>query len=31
MGLLGLESNSFLTDRIFEVVDLDKDQYISFA
>lgn len=31
MGLLGLESNAFLSDRIFEVVDTDKDQHISFA
>lgn len=30
MGLLGLESNSFLSDRIFEVVDIDDDQYITF-
>jgi len=25
MGLLGLESNAFLSDRIFETVDEDKD------
>ena len=31
MGLLGLESNAFLSDRIFEVVDSDNDQFISFA
>ena len=31
MGLLGLESNAFLSDRIFEVVDTDKDDYINFA
>ncbi len=31
MGLLGLESNSFLSDRIFSVVDADKDEFISFA
>lgn len=31
MGLLGLESNAFLSDRIFEVVDTDHDEYISFA
>ena len=31
MGLLGLESNSFLSDRIFSVVDQDKDNFISFA
>ena len=31
MGLLGLESNSFLSDRIFDVVDSDGDSYISFA
>jgi hypothetical protein len=31
MGLLGLESNAFLSDRIFEVVDNDKDQHINFA
>ena len=30
MGLLGLESNSFLSDRIFEVVDKDQDHFISF-
>ena len=30
MGLLGLESNAFLSDRIFEVVDGDRDEYISF-
>ncbi len=30
MGLLGLESNAFLSDRIFEVVDKDQDHYISF-
>ena len=30
MGLLGLESNAFLSDRIFEVVDKDKDGFISF-
>lgn len=30
MGLLGLESNAFLSDRIFEVVDMDRDEYISF-
>lgn len=30
MGLLGLESNSFLSDRIFEVVDSDKDEFITF-
>lgn len=31
MGLLGLESNAFLSDRIFEVVDTDHDNYINFA
>lgn len=31
MGLLGLESNAFLSDRIFNVVDTDRDSYISFA
>jgi len=31
MGLLGLESNAFLSDRIFDVVDTDKDSYINFA
>ena len=31
MGLLGLESNAFLSDRIFEVVDTDKDDHINFA
>jgi Ca2+-binding EF-hand superfamily protein len=31
MGLLGLESNAFLSDRIFKVVDTDKDDYINFA
>lgn len=31
MGLLGLESNAFLSDRIFDVVDNDNDAYISFA
>ena len=31
MGLLGLESNAFLSDRIFEVVDSDKDDHINFA
>lgn len=31
MGLLGLESNAFLSDRIFDVVDSDKDSFISFA
>ena len=31
MGLLGLESNAFLSDRIFEVVDNDHDEYISFV
>ena len=31
MGLLGLESNAFLSDRIFEVVDSDHDDYINFA
>lgn len=31
MGLLGLESNAFLSDRIFEVVDSDRDQYINFV
>lgn len=31
MGLLGLESNAFLSDRIFEVVDSDHDQFITFA
>jgi Ca2+-binding EF-hand superfamily protein len=31
MGLLGLESNAFLSDRIFEVVDSDKDEHINFA
>ena len=30
MGLLGLESNAFLSDRIFEVVDQDGDEYITF-
>lgn len=30
MGLLGLESNAFLSDRIFEVVDADSDEYITF-
>ena len=30
MGLLGLESNAFLSDLIFGVVDKDKDQYITF-
>lgn len=30
MGLLGLESNAFLSDRIFETVDSDKDSYITF-
>jgi Ca2+-binding EF-hand superfamily protein len=30
MGLLGLESNAFLSDRIFEVVDIDHDEQISF-
>lgn len=30
MGLLGLESNAFLSDRIFEVVDTDRDEYITF-
>jgi Ca2+-binding EF-hand superfamily protein len=30
MGLLGLESNAFLSDRIFESVDKDKDHYINF-
>ena len=30
MGLLGLESNAFLSDRIFEVVDSDRDSYITF-
>lgn len=31
MGLLGLESNAFLSNRIFEVVDSDHDSYITFA
>lgn len=31
MGLLGLESNAFLSDRIFEVVDTDRDEHINFA
>lgn len=31
MGLLGLESNAFLSDRIFDVVDTDRDGYIAFA
>jgi Ca2+-binding EF-hand superfamily protein len=31
MGLLGLESNAFLSDRIFDVVDTDRDSYITFA
>lgn len=31
MGLLGLESNAFLADRIFDVVDTDRDSYIAFA
>ncbi len=31
MGLLGLESNAFLSDRIFEVVDTDRDDKINFA
>lgn len=31
MGLLGLESNAFLSDRIFEVVDTDRDDRINFA
>lgn len=31
MGLLGLESNAFLSDRIFDVVDTDCDSYINFA
>lgn len=31
MGLLGLESNAFLSDRIFDVVDSDRDSYINFA
>lgn len=31
MGLLGLESNAFLSNRIFEVVDSDYDQFITFA
>lgn len=30
MGLLGLDSNAFLADRIFEVVDTDKDHHINF-
>ena len=31
MGLLGLDSNAFLSDRIFEVVDYDKDDQINFV
>jgi len=31
MGLLGLESNAFLSDRIFDVVDNDNDSYIRFV
>ncbi len=31
MGLLGLESNAFLSDRIFDVVDKDHDNHINFA
>lgn len=31
MGLLGLESNAFLSDRIFEVVDYDQDDQINFV
>jgi Ca2+-binding EF-hand superfamily protein len=31
MGLLGLDSNAFLSDRIFEVVDSDKDDQINFV
>lgn len=30
MGVLGLESNAFLSDRIFQVVDTDRDRYITF-
>ena len=29
MGLLGLESGSFLADRIFQVIDTDRDGYVN--
>ncbi len=29
MGILGLETTSFLSDRIFSVVDSNEDGYVS--
>jgi len=29
MGLLGLDTGSFLADRIFSVLDADKDGHVS--
>jgi len=29
MGLLGLDSESFLADRIFAVLDVDKDGHVT--
>ncbi len=29
MGLLGLDTGSFLADRIFSVLDVNKDGYVS--
>lgn len=29
MGLLGLESVFFISDRIFDMIDLDKDSLVS--
>lgn len=29
MGLLGLDSGSFLADRIFAVLDVDKDGHVN--
>jgi Ca2+-binding EF-hand superfamily protein len=31
MGLLGIDSNPFIANRIFEVVDTDKDHHINFV
>lgn len=28
MGLLGLDNGSFLADRIFSLLDIDKDGYV---
>ena len=30
MGILGGDVNAYLSDRIFEIVDFDRDNYISY-